>query len=658
MPSPLKSLSKIFTETIFRIPDYQRGYAWENKQLLDFWNDLEQLPKNKKHYTGVLTVEPVPKEVYLKWEDDLWLIESKRYEPLYIVDGQQRLTTIIILIQVLSESLKNDELFNYSSQSDISSKYLFEKKGNELSKSFIFGYEKDNPSYEYLKREIMNQSSEHSILEETFYTKNLLNAKRFFIEKIKELSFNEKENIFTKITQSLEFNIFYIEPDLDVFITFETMNNRGKPLSHLELLKTRLIYLTTKINTLEFNEINFLRKNINEAWKDMFHILGIVKNRSYNPNDLPISEDDTFLLIHYLYYFREELNKEIEESEDGRFRLFKLIRYDQFKDNLLNDKFSGRRIHNKDNQLNAKDILDYTNNIRTLSKVYCDVLSPNLSNWNDNVKIKLLQINRIGNFEEILLTIFIMNSEFISDDNKLNLLTLLEKMTFLRTFTRYYYEGMPDLPLLSIKLVTEKINANELISTFTSAINRITSSKSFEESLIKIGKNNKGFYGWRGIKYFFYEYEQYLKILMKENRDKLDWTEYSLENYDIDYRTIEHIYPTRANCKYWKENFKKYTTQEKNSLRQSLGNLLPLSSPKNSSLSNKGFDDKKLSYKYGCYSEISVSEYPDWNAVSITKRGIDLLKFMEKRWDMNLGTDTKKISYLGLSFVLKKESLK
>ncbi|MCO2630525.1 DUF262 domain-containing protein, partial [Pseudomonas aeruginosa] len=41
MQSELKSLSKIFSETIFRIPDYQRGYSWEHKHLKDFWNDIE-----------------------------------------------------------------------------------------------------------------------------------------------------------------------------------------------------------------------------------------------------------------------------------------------------------------------------------------------------------------------------------------------------------------------------------------------------------------------------------------------------------------------------------------------------------------------------------------------------------------------------------------
>ena len=53
----LKTLPEIFNNKIFRIPDYQRGYAWENKQLNDFWNDLSNLDEKRIHYTGMITVE-------------------------------------------------------------------------------------------------------------------------------------------------------------------------------------------------------------------------------------------------------------------------------------------------------------------------------------------------------------------------------------------------------------------------------------------------------------------------------------------------------------------------------------------------------------------------------------------------------------------------
>ena len=45
MDNQLQSISRFFTEKIFRIPDYQRGYAWTDKQLKEFWSDIEQLEK-------------------------------------------------------------------------------------------------------------------------------------------------------------------------------------------------------------------------------------------------------------------------------------------------------------------------------------------------------------------------------------------------------------------------------------------------------------------------------------------------------------------------------------------------------------------------------------------------------------------------------------
>lgn len=124
METTLLTLSKIFTERLFRIPDYQRGYAWTEKQLKDFWSDLEQLEIGKNHYVGVLTLERVDEKSFNKWDDDKWIIKSKKYEPYYIVDGQQRLTTAIILIEAIVESLNENEELNYTSVCDIRRKSL------------------------------------------------------------------------------------------------------------------------------------------------------------------------------------------------------------------------------------------------------------------------------------------------------------------------------------------------------------------------------------------------------------------------------------------------------------------------------------------------------------------------------------------------------
>jgi uncharacterized protein with ParB-like and HNH nuclease domain len=253
----LQTLHSIFNHRVFRIPDYQRGYAWKEKQLTDFWEDLINLDAERYHYTGVLSIKTFSADIAKQWEDAKWLIEDRGYAPCHIVDGQQRLTTISIFIQCLIETCRainptksDHELFISSySISEILSQYLVEIQGpNKLIKTYKFGYEVDNPSYEFLIHRIFNNDTSNR-LEETYYTLNLEHAKAFFLENLKTQVEEEGADIlselFKKLTQRLMFNLYEISDDFDVFVAFETMNNRGKKLSDLEMLKNRLIYLTT-----------------------------------------------------------------------------------------------------------------------------------------------------------------------------------------------------------------------------------------------------------------------------------------------------------------------------------------------------------------------------------------------------------------------------
>ena len=60
MKTELITVSRIFTESLYRIPDYQRGYAWGTDQLADFWLDIEQLDSDAKHYTVGPAKHPEP----------------------------------------------------------------------------------------------------------------------------------------------------------------------------------------------------------------------------------------------------------------------------------------------------------------------------------------------------------------------------------------------------------------------------------------------------------------------------------------------------------------------------------------------------------------------------------------------------------------------
>ncbi|MBM3448463.1 MAG: DUF262 domain-containing protein [Bacteroidetes bacterium] len=50
------NLTELFSTRVFRIPDYQRGYSWGEKQWVELWDDIDEIQfengEFKKHYTG------------------------------------------------------------------------------------------------------------------------------------------------------------------------------------------------------------------------------------------------------------------------------------------------------------------------------------------------------------------------------------------------------------------------------------------------------------------------------------------------------------------------------------------------------------------------------------------------------------------------------
>lgn len=662
MQTELFTVSRIFTEALYRIPDYQRGYAWGVNQLRDFWLDIEQIQSNGKHYTGVLTLEDVPKEKWNKWEDDVWIIESRRYKPYYVVDGQQRLTTVIILLQCILEKCKSTKL-NYTPVADISRKYIFDSKFEESERSYIFGYEKDNPSYEFLKKRIfVEQSDVHLPDEVTIYTKNLLASKDFFNNQIKDLTSKDLELLFTKVTQQLVFNVYEISSDIDVFVTFETMNNRGKLLSTLELLKNRLIFLSTKIPSPSGRE-SILRRKINDTWKAAYHYLG--------KNDERPLKDDEFLQTQLSYFYLTKLSN-MKENVDGE-RSKSYMRFitdvEEFNRFLLNDLFTPKRIGatncgtRETPPLTREFIGEFSQHIRNSVELYYKLSTPSDSEYTEKEKILLERIGRLAGHSPspILMCLYSKEKKV---DKRLNFLEQYERHLFCNSLSsryqpRFLLRRRLNLSEHDILYIIGKKTIDEITTYIENMTNDIFRETTIHEVLANWVQEGDGYYGWRSLKYFLYEYELSLQEKSRTGRFKLNWNEFSRENYTYDFETVEHIYPQRAKHPYWIERFSKYNLKQRKLLRNSLGNLLPLSRPKNSSLGNKNFLEKigdnttKTGYRYGCYSENEVSYNDTWNAEKILERGLNLLGFMEKHWKLPIGDRQAKARALGLGFLLK-----
>ncbi|WP_437534157.1 DUF262 domain-containing HNH endonuclease family protein [Sorangium sp. So ce726] len=666
MHTELFSLSKLFTENLFRIPDYQRGYAWTDRQLKDFWTDLILLAPGRDHYTGVLTLEDVESDTYRRWTDDLWIIQSKRFRPYYVVDGQQRLTTSLILLQAITERIGPSGELNYSSTEDIRRKFIFESKDKGVSRSYVFGYERDNPSYEFLKTRIFLEASDnHSLDEETIYTSNLLAAKGFMVDQIKSMSVGEIEDVFTKLTQRFLYNIYTISKEIDVFVAFETMNNRGKPLSHLELLKNRLIYLSTRLHTDEA-ERDKIRSVINEAWKTAYHYLGRNKHN-------PLSDDD-FLRLHFTLYVGPQLTRDSENEDEGEdededededvYQIRRYTRDDSYKDYLLDELFTSANIDSLVessvvSRLSVRYLYDYAHDLKRAVQLYYEAYNPQDGLFTDSERIWLTRMNRLGWGE--LLPLTVVAAEVCCDSlhrpEFSNFLEVLERFRFVDALD-VYTPDVTDLDTLALalRLKTRVLSLADVTQRMTSHLESVLGNANLQMHFAEQARR-WGYYHWNQLRYFLFEYEQHLKARARATRDKLNWDEFRREDYRQDFRTVEHIYPQHATNSYWKSRFARLSARQRGILRNSLGNLLPLSAAKNSALGNRPFPEKKAGtsgtkgYAYGCYSEIDVSQGEDWTPQCILRRGIAMLEFMEARWNLSIGDRDAKVQALDLQFL-------
>ena len=687
-----KPLDSIFKERLFRIPDYQRGYAWGREQLDAFWDDLINLPVGRSHYTGVLTLKEIPSDEVQQDDKEFWLVDDHSYSLYHIVDGQQRLTTVTLFLQAFIELLRSlpenegqpdDAIYltDTLSIAAVEGKFLFEvKPAGEAFRTYKFGYAVDNPSDEYMRYRVLGEHGGGTV-SETFYTLNLSNGKRYFKERLrawhKEQGISGLRNMYRMLTKRFLFNEYIIKDEFDVFVAFETMNNRGKTLSDLELLKNRLIYLTTLYTDAELDpaERKDLRNSINDAWKEVYFQLGRNKSKPLN--------DDDFLRAHWMMYFRYS-------RQTGR-------DYIKF---LMEEQFTPQRVHRKivqpveleeaeeqtsDEDLEADDengldevgssaprvadlrpseIRDYVMSLKVSSVHWFRTFYPEMSDDLTREEVEWIQrLNRLGMayFRPLLMAIL---KKCTDPGQRIGTFKEIERFVFVifrLTQIRSDYRSSEfsnaaraiDRGDMDFATLKERLRIR---MRFTFTDEGHFANEDFYLLLLKKFDSGQGYYDWPGLRYFLYEYE--LELLSNSRQKKVDWAD--LLKTPKDKISIEHIYPQSESAS-WKLAFRSVRQQDRGVFRNSLGNLLLLSFAINSSLQNDAFAEKKNAkynrdgskrrngYADGSHSEIEVSRCTEWGPAEIRERGIRLMRFMERRWDIRFADDLarEKLLFVG-----------
>ena len=604
-------LPELFANMAFRIPSYQRGYAWGKKQWDDLWDDIMEIEKDnngeyRRHYTGTIALKEILKNKIP--EEEVWLKNNGRsfYD---VVDGQQRITTIMILLYEIIRAYDDQ----YPEELEkLQGKYLFEKKKGTELKVYLFSYKKEDQNRQFLLNKIYEDNQE--ILPTNYrnvYTNNLQDAQNYFRNKVEELSIEKRIDLLNRMQNALIFDTKYIDDELSVQAVFETMNNRGKQLTILEKLKNRLLYLATKLNN-ETDEIAILSNKINDAWRNIYDYLG------KNPEG--VLDEDEFLSAH-LSLYRKPADYTFSEAlaEQKVFEMFC-----NRSQNYLLDYTRGQGDDAKREEVvDYNKIQDYVLDISKFVEFWYKAVNSDdlriqkilLLNSSKEMKIMLAELLRNGNADDCINLI----SRIVFRDS-IPGLGVLDERTFASRAREIH---MGELTVSELRQdLTDKLNLpcnNEMV------INQFN-------GLFSYVRSNKGFHRWWGLKYFLMEYEYYLQtIVYKEDLPHVQWNNYFEVN-------IEHIMPQNYSTN-WKTEMEDYLNDkeldgERKEMAQkilinTLGNLTILKDKKNSSLQDDSWELKQKRYASGSFNELEISQNEKWNQFTIMERGRNMVHFLE-----------------------------
>ncbi|WQZ19766.1 DUF262 domain-containing HNH endonuclease family protein [Helicobacter pylori] len=574
----LLNLDGVIEKGVFEIPSYQRGYAWQMKQLEDFWSDLEHVSKleNKFHYMHSLTLR--------KSDDDFGDIDFE------IIDGQQRLATSLILLGLLAKTTKNENYSLANLKSILSYNFYY----HDIGEAF----------------RAITEEEDLEKFKTSFYAKNLISAYEFFKEKTSNITNPTLNKLLDALTKKMLFSVVELNDDrIDPFSSFETINNRGKDLSTLELFKNRLHFVAHKICD-EKEELENLQKKINDTYAIIYYDL-----RQFKDTHL-----DSFLKHFVAYYY----------GESGK----------KFKERLLETEFDAYKKYDAypyDEYEKINELLFY---VSCSSKVWYFLhtlddeelrieITPKMRNLLD----KMRRLNALSDnaFLPLLLSLLTIQLAVRSGSERHyttkeleDLLEYLERFGFLiygvagsKNTAKKEWIGLAFKAIQACRFWEDKITIEDLPTLEKNFFKGKHSGLELLEESIHSKKNTEKWYQWdKALNYLLYEYE------LHHNPE-------TTLNFDSSLESIEHILPQKPDQGY---SAKEKSWAKNPHVVHALGNLLLIPKNANSSLSNKPFEEKRKEYLKGSYSEKEVAKNASFGVVQIKERSEKLLDFLIVRY--------------------------
>ena len=289
-------IKDFFNGRFFEIPKYQRGYAWEIQNIRELFDDvIESIESNSNHYIGTIVLS--------KSEDD--------DEKFYVVDGQQRITTTTLIVSALIKQLSAKDQAYYERF------YLKEDERYRLTPL--------NRDCKFLT-DLLDSKIGDPQNKSQRYLKDAYEEIKFKVDKI------DDKLKFLKSVEKLEVMEFVENSEGDAIRIFQTVNDRGKPLSNMEKAKSLLIYFSNRyLNKKLDNKINDCFSDIFELYDDVKHLgeeinINLIKNKEFN--------EDNLMRYHFVSYSDE--NYDSTASYVLQFLKNKLI---NFRNNSKSDDY-------------------------------------------------------------------------------------------------------------------------------------------------------------------------------------------------------------------------------------------------------------------------------------------------------------------------------